>query len=122
MRKYLVVNLNSLEPGLKLYQDKERTGEEYPIEGGRMRIDILAKDMTDILVVIELKAGVADLSTFGQVSAYVGWVKENLAKDGNVRGIIVANDFEEKVRFAIKSVPHIELKRYKLEFQFGDVS
>jgi hypothetical protein len=52
----------------------------------------------------------------------VGWVKENLAKDGNVRGIIVANDFEEKIRYAIKSVPHIKLKQYKLEFQFGDAS
>jgi len=88
LRKYLVVNLNSLEPSLKLYQDQERTGEEYPIEGGRMRIDILAKDPVGSLVVIELKAGVADLSTFGQISAYVGWVKENLAKDGNVRGMI----------------------------------
>jgi len=122
LRKYLVVNLDSLETGLKLYQDQERTGEEYPIEGGRMRIDILARDVSDSYVVIELKAGVADLSTFGQLSAYVGWVKQNLAKNGNVRGIIVANDFDEKIKYAIKSVPHIKLKQYKLEFQFADAS
>lgn len=120
LRKYLVGNLNSLERGLKLYQDQERTGEEYPIEGGRMRIDILAKDSVDNFVVIELKAGVADLSTFGQISAYLGWVKENLAKNGNVRGIIVANDFDERIKYAIKAVPNIKLKQYKLEFQFED--
>jgi hypothetical protein len=122
LRKYLVMNLNSLEPGLRLYQDQERTGEEYPIESGRMRIDILAKDVASNFVVIELKAGVADLSTFGQISAYVGWVKQNLAKEEDVRGIIVANDFDEKIKFAIKSVSHIKLKRYMLEFQFEDSS
>lgn len=36
LRKYLVMNLSSLEPSLKLYQDQERTGEEYSIEGGRI--------------------------------------------------------------------------------------
>lgn len=87
-----------------------------------MRIDILAKDIANNFVVIELKAGVADLSTFGQISAYVGWVKQNLAPEGNVRGIIVANDFDEKMKYAIKSVPNIKLKRYMLEFQFEDSS
>lgn len=122
LRKYLVMNLNSLESGLKVYQDQERTGEEYPVEGGRMRIDILAKDIADNFVVIELKAGVADLSTFGQISAYMGWVKQNLARNGNFRGIIVANDFDEKIKYAVQSVPHIKLKQYKLEFQFEDTS
>jgi len=115
LRKYLVLNLESLEPGLTI------TGEEYPTEGGRMRIDILAKDASGGFVVIELKAGVADISTFGQISAYVGWVKQNLARSGNVRGIIVANDFDERMRYAVESSPHIKLKQYKLEFQFRDI-
>lgn len=80
LRKYLVSNLESLEHGLKLYRDQERDGEEYPIEAGRMRIDILAKDPTNNYVVIELKPDVADQSTFGQISAYMGWVKKNLQR------------------------------------------
>ena len=122
LRKYLVVNLNSLEPGLRLYQNEEKSGEEYPIEAGKMRIDILAVDKADNFVVIELKAGIADLSTFGQVSAYMGWVKQNLANHKDVRGTIVANNFDEKIRYAISLVPNIKLKQYELKFEFKDVS
>jgi hypothetical protein len=120
LRKYLVPNLTSLEPGLNLYRDQDRDGEEYPIDAGRMRIDILAKDQAGDYVIIELKAGVADSETFGQISAYIGWVKRNLAKDNKVRGIIVANDFEERVKYAAQSVSNIELKRYGLKFEFND--
>lgn len=121
LRKYLVDNLDFLERGLKLYQDENVSGEEYSIEGGRMRIDILAKDSKDDFVVVELKAGVADASTFGQLSAYMGWVKENLTKNDNVRGIIVANDFDDKVKYAAKLAPNIKLKKYKLMFEFEDI-
>lgn len=114
LRKYLAANLESLEPGLKPFS------EEYSIEAGRMRIDILAKDGDDNYVVIELKAEIADQSTFGQISAYMGWVKKNLAKDGSVRGIIVANDFDDRIKYAVQSGSNIKLKRYRLNFQFGD--
>jgi len=122
LRKYLIHNLSSVERGLRRYQDRDRTGEEHPIESGRMRIDILAKDGRDNFVVIELKAGVADLSTFGQISAYLGWVKDNLARNSNVRGIIVASDFDEKIRYVIKLTPNIKLKKYKLKFEFEDIN
>ena len=121
LRKYLVANLNSLEPSLRLYQNEEKSGEEYQIEAGKMRIDILAVDKADKFVVIELKAGIADLSTFGQISGYMGWVKQNLTNK-DVRGIIVANNFDEKMKYATSLVPNIKLKQYDLKFEFKDVS
>lgn len=122
LRGYLVLNLDSLESGLRLYANQERSGEEYPIEAGRMRIDILARDVKNNYVVIELKAGVADQSTFGQLSAYMGWIKKNLAKDESVRGMIVAYDFDDKIKYAAQSNPNINLKRYILGFKFEETS
>ena len=121
LRKYLVANLNELENGLKLYQEEGKSGEEYSIESGRMRLDILALDKNDNFVVIEIKAGIADIDTFGQISSYMGWIKQNLAKKDNVRGIIVANNFDDRIKYAISLVPEISLKQYELKFEFKDV-
>ena len=120
LKKFLVMNLSSLEEGLELFADNERIGEEYPTDVGR--IDILASDLKKNLVVIELKAGTADSSAYGQISAYMAWVKQNVAKGKNVRGIIVANDFDRKLKHAVTLLPSIRLKRYEVNFSFKDVS
>lgn len=119
LKKFLVMNLGSLEEGLELFSDNARMGEEYPTEVGR--IDILASDREKNLVVIELKAGTADSSAYGQISAYIAWVKQNLAEGKRVRGIIVANDFDRKLKHAVTLVPSISLKRYEVNFSFKDV-
>jgi hypothetical protein len=53
LRDFLAKNLAILEPGLRLFQDEGITGIEFPA-GGRL-IDILAIDLNDNYVVIELK-------------------------------------------------------------------
>jgi endonuclease len=53
LRNYLSKNLNRIEPGLKLYEEEEFNGIEYPV-GGRY-IDILAVDAKSAFVIIELK-------------------------------------------------------------------
>jgi len=119
LRKYLVTNLNSLEPGLQLYSENGKTGEEYVTDIGR--IDILALDKEKKFVVIELKAGNADHSTYGQISAYMGWVKRNLAKETTLRGIIVANSFDEKLKNAASLLPNLKLRKYELKFEFKEM-
>jgi hypothetical protein len=115
----LVAKLDQLEPGLRLYSENGHSGEQFhaPPAG---RIDLLCTDSKGDLVVIELKAGEADRDVCGQVQAYMGWVKEKLASDRAVKGIIVASDFTERMKLAAKVVPNLSLKKYHINFSFSD--
>ena len=59
LKNFLAKNLHVLAPRLKLYEDEDITGIEFPV-GGRF-IDILAVDTENNFVVIELK--VSDYAT-----------------------------------------------------------
>lgn len=121
LQNFLVRNLEKIEPGLKLYNDNERSGEEFP--AGRRRIDILALDQENRLVVIELKVSRGHDRTIGQILNYIGWIKENLARDGQeVRGIIIAKDITEDLRLAC-SLPElpIVLREYSITFSLNVV-
>ena len=113
----LVLNLGQLEPGLRLYEPQR--GRQFNAEAAG-RIDLLAVDAKDNLVVIELKAGDADRQVCGQIQAYMGWVKVNLAGPRSVRGIIVAHQFTERAKLAATVVPLLSLKTYRVNFAFSD--
>jgi len=103
--------------GLELYEeDPESSGSQYQTSVGR--IDFLTKDRgTGDFVVIELKRGKATDSALSQVLRYMGWVKENLAKEKNVRGLILAEGIDDKLKFAIKFVPNVKVLTYKILLQ-----
>lgn len=115
----LIANLDQLEKGLRLYQKDGISGQQVDAKAAG-RIDTLAIDSNDDLVVIELKAAEADRQVCGQVQAYMGWIKENLAGQKKVRGIVVASDFTERLLYAVKVVPGLILKRYQINFKFTD--
>lgn len=115
----LVGNLDQLEKGLKLYVEGSRTGQQFIAKGAGI-IDLLVTDSSGDLVVIELKAGEADKKVCGQIQAYMGWVKKNLAGKRKVRGIIVANEFTEKLALASGVVPGLALKKYNIVFKFSN--
>jgi RecB family endonuclease NucS len=120
LERSLIQNLGQLEPNLRLFQDQGISGQE--LDTGEVgRIDILCVDGNKNLVVIELKAGKADERVCGQILRYMGWVKENLADNRNVRGIIIANEFTESLRYAVKAMPDVTLKRYEFYFKFTDI-
>lgn len=69
-------------------------------------IDILALDRkSGRYVVIELKKGRAADKVFGQLSRYMGWVRKNLAKGGDVDGMIVGSEIDDKLRAARDAHP-----------------
>jgi hypothetical protein len=111
MQAAIRLNISQLEHGLQITDG----GRERQVESGL--IDITATDSSGSIVVIELKTGVAGKSAVAQVLSYMGCiVDEEEGKD--VRGILVASDFDKKARAAVKMVPSLSLVRYSFSFQF----
>ncbi len=94
---HLVHCLNDIEKGLTLI------GRQVIIDVGR--IDILAQDATGQRVVIEVKVGEGKDSSVGQIARYLGWYAR---ADGRpARGILIAAEFPEGVRYAATAVPNL---------------
>ncbi len=106
--------INELEDGLLIIDE----GAERSVDSGF--IDITAKDVDGIIVVIELKAGVAGQRAVAQILSYMGDV---FAEEENrkVRGILIASDFDSKAKAAAKVIPTLTLRRYSVQFHFSDV-
>jgi len=115
LQNYLAENTGVIEVGLKL------------IDGGKEldtqqvgRIDLLCKDKDGSYVVVELKKGRTGDTVIGQIQRYIGWVMKNFNID-KVRGIIIANEEDEKLDFAIIPVKSfIQVKYYQVKFEIYD--
>lgn len=112
MQKALRANIEQLEPGLKIVDG----GIERTVEAGR--IDITAEDPDGRLVIIELKAGTAELSSIGQLLSYMGC--GNSESDRPVRGVLVANEFHPRLVMAARAVPNLSLVAYSFLFSFSE--
>ena len=96
--------LRRIRPGLALWRNDERLGQQLvcPEAGGR--IDLLFTTPGDrTFVVVELKVVPATAATFGQVSSYVGWVRQHLAKGRRVVGVVVAKSATAAFDACLKS-------------------
>lgn len=102
---------------LELYVSDDQNGRQFP--AGSWSIDFLCVDRANgDFVVIELKRGRSSDTTVGQVLRYIGWVDENLAKPGQrTRGIIIAQDVDQGLKYAVKGLPHVAVLTYKVDFQ-----
>ncbi|MDD5361184.1 MAG: endonuclease NucS [Ignavibacteria bacterium] len=106
-------NINSLEKGLVIIDD----GKERNTEAGR--IDITARDAKNRVVVIELKAIDAKPEVIAQTLAYMEAVKSVDKVD--VRGIIVASGFPDRVKLAARQISNLKLVKYAFQFNFNVV-
>lgn len=103
--------IEQLEPGLDIIDD----GAERSVSSGF--IDITARDARGSIVVIELKTGTARQNAIAQVLSYMGDVADEEPGE-EVRGILVAGDFDKKARAAARVVPTLSLLAYKVNFEF----
>lgn len=112
LHAYFASRLSELESGLRLVDN----GIEYTTDAGR--IDLLARDVDDNLVVVELKAGRAKDAALGQLLGYMGCLS---APSTNVRGLLVASSFEPRVVLAARGLRSIKLLQYELSFSLKQV-
>lgn len=105
--------VEELEPGLTIIDD----GVERSVNSGF--IDITARAPDGTVVVVELEAGTAKRESVGQILSYM----DDVAADegGEVRGILVAGDFDSKTHAAARMVPSLTLRRYSVTFAFHTV-
>ena len=70
------------------------------------------------LLVIELKNGRVSDVIVGQLLRYMGFVQEELAEpDHTVRGVVIALEYDQRLRRALAMVPAIEFYRYEVSFK-----
>jgi hypothetical protein len=121
LEDFIIRNWDETEFGEKydlIFQDGELKSQQYATSIGP--IDILAKDKnTGSYVVIELKRDQTSDDTVGQVARYMGWVKEEL-NDPNVRGIIVAGSFDQRLHYAGQMVPNVDVFLYQVDFKLSE--
>lgn len=110
LQKALRRDIAQIEPGLVVIDE----GVERSVPSGF--IDITARDAHGAAVAIELKAGTADRAAVGQVLSYMGDLAEE--EGGEVRGMLIAHDFDAKARSAARMVPNLGLRTYAIRFVF----
>jgi len=52
----------------------------------------------------------------------MGWIKKHLAVDKDVKGIIVANKMDEKIKYAVSMIPEVSLWEYEMKFELTKVN
>lgn len=110
---------SQLEKGLKLVKN----GRQFATDVSD--IDLLMNSKDGHYVVVELKKGKTEDKVVGQTLRYMGWVRENLSKSREVRGIIVVakGEITKKLDMAIKGLQTagklITLKQVRIDI--GDI-
>ena len=70
-------------------------------------------------LVIELKKGRASDVVMGQIQRYMGHIKNNLAGDKDVKGLIIALEDDKNLRDALSVAPNIKFMKYEVSFKLS---
>lgn len=120
LEDFLVKNWKSTELGkhYDIYEvDGEKVGQQYPSDTGNIDILAISKDKKELLVV-ELKKGRVSDVVVGQVQRYMGYVKEELAENGqSVKGVIIGFEDDLRIKRALMVAPNIDFYTYKIHFK-----
>jgi hypothetical protein len=114
----LISQVEELFPGYKIFGNNKE-GIEYNING--KRIDLLLDHKTENkLLIVELKAGSANYKVFGQISMYMGPLKQQYP-DKEVSGIIIAGEIDESLKMSILTNKNVKAMTYKMKLTLDEV-
>lgn len=117
LEDFIVHNWESIDLGKKynlIIEEGELMSQQYKTEIGP--IDILARDKkTNDYVVIELKKDQTSDDTIGQLTRYMGWVKQKWGRE--VKGVIIAGNYDRRLDLAHTMVPGVEIFIYEVDFK-----
>lgn len=120
LEDFLVQNWKQTELSEKydiFEEEGELVGQQYPSDTGPIDILAISRDKKELLVV-ELKKGRVSDVAVGQLQRYMGYVKEELAEEGQkVKGVIIALEDDIRLRRALAVTQGIEFYTYKVSFR-----
>lgn len=109
-------NITAIQKGLEIIDN----GVERNVDSGRIDITARTANQNDV-VVIELKKGRAGQRAIAQILSYMGdIVLEEPTKE--VRGILIASEFDDKAIAAARVIPTLKLVSYAVLFTFKEVN
>lgn len=79
------------------------SGIEFQTAVGR--IDLLARDDHDGLIVFEFKRAKAPDRAIGQLTRYMGCIQDTIADGRKVTGVMVAAEIGDELRYCVRSFP-----------------
>ncbi len=119
LRDFIAQNTQAIDVNgrkLRLFVDSTgRDGVEYPTAVGP--VDILAVDESNAFFVFELKRARSPDHAMGQLTRYMGWVRQTVGSNHPVNGVIVAKEISEALRYAVSVVPNVSLFEYEVAFK-----
>jgi Protein of unknown function DUF91. len=112
LRNYLKRDIAQLDSRLKLFSEE---GLDVSLKAAK--IDILATDSKGNLVVVKLKGNTTHISTLGQILNSMASIKNELG-ERSIRGIIIAEDFDDEIILAVRKAPNVSLVKYRVKYDF----
>ncbi len=122
LHEFLVANWEATELSRNwaLLEDEGDIVGSYYNTGEVGEIDLLAKHRKkDRWLVIELKRSQTSDQTVGQVLRYMGWVRRKLAAGGDVEGLIICQEIDKRIQYALDAQPSIRCMTYQVQFNLN---
>ena len=118
IESFIIKNWDStiLSEKYEIFRENNKLAVQYSTRSGPLDILAISKDKAEFLI-IELKKGRASDEVVGQIKRYMGYVKNNLAKNNEkISGLIIALEDDKNLQDALSVTPDVKFMKYKVSF------